>query len=119
LLGEKDVKSIHIFGDSLNVINWARKTQRCHNIFLLPLLEEVLRILDTFDSFYVWHVYRECNLDVDSLSKEGIQMGYGKWVIFAWIKNPFISKSYLRVLPHFKPTHMLKKSIEVLDWKKR
>jgi hypothetical protein len=80
-VGEKYVKYIQIFGDSLNVINWAQKTQRCHNIFKFPFLEEIQIILDAFDSFYVWHVCKECNLDINSLSKEGIQMGYVQWVI--------------------------------------
>jgi hypothetical protein len=72
------VKSIHIFGHSLNVINQSRKIQKCHNILLLSLIEEVLRILVTFESFSIRHVYREHNLEVNSLSKEGIQMGHGQ-----------------------------------------
>jgi len=35
--GEKGIKYIHIFGDSLLVINWIWKIQKCHNITLLPL----------------------------------------------------------------------------------
>jgi hypothetical protein len=34
---------------------------------------------------------------------------------FAWIKVPCISKPYPGVLPHFKPTQILRKSIKVLD----
>jgi hypothetical protein len=46
--GEKGVKTLQIFGDSMTVINWARKTQKCHNIQLLSLLEEVFIILGHF-----------------------------------------------------------------------
>jgi hypothetical protein len=47
----------------------------------LSLLDEVFKILDLFDSFSLWHVYRECNLEVDMLSKVGVQMDFGQWMI--------------------------------------
>jgi hypothetical protein len=37
------------FGDSMIVLNWARKSQQCHNLQLLSLLEEVHRIMETYD----------------------------------------------------------------------
>jgi ribonuclease HI len=46
---EKRVESLQIFGDSLIVVNWARNTMKCHNIILFPLLEEVHRLLSSFD----------------------------------------------------------------------
>jgi hypothetical protein len=78
---EKNVHSIQLFGDSLMVINWIRKSQRCHNIILCPLLEEVFKILASFDNYYFCHVYREHNHEADSLSKEGLQMVVGSWLI--------------------------------------
>jgi hypothetical protein len=71
-VGEKRVKSIHIFGDSLNVINWVRKSQKCHNIQLLSLLEDIFIYLGFFDSYGIRHVYKEINMDAYSLSKEGL-----------------------------------------------
>jgi ribonuclease HI len=50
---EKQVSSLQIFGDSMLVISWIRKTQRCHNLLLSPLLDEIFRILATFDSFSI------------------------------------------------------------------
>jgi hypothetical protein len=61
----------------MTIINWIRKTPKCHNILLLPILEEVTGFLDSFDSFSVKHVYREQNLEVDSLSKVGTQITFG------------------------------------------
>jgi hypothetical protein len=78
--GGEGVKPIQIFGDSMLVINWIRKSQICHNIVLIPLLDEVFKNLDTFDSF-VQHVYRERNSEEYSLSKVGLNMDYGKWMI--------------------------------------
>jgi hypothetical protein len=48
---EQGVHTIQLFGDSMNVINWSQKSQSCHNILLLPILEEIFSILDSFDSF--------------------------------------------------------------------
>jgi ribonuclease HI len=78
---EKGIQQIQIFGDSMNVINWTRKHQTCHNIFLCPILEEIFRLLDTFDTVVISHVYRDKNLVADSLSKEGLQLSQGQWHI--------------------------------------
>jgi ribonuclease HI len=51
--GEKGIRSIQIFGDSMVVINWVNKTQRCHNIILLPILEEVFIILASYEDYFV------------------------------------------------------------------
>jgi hypothetical protein len=56
---ENNVSSLQIFGDSMLVISWIRKSQRCHNIILAPLLEEVFIILVSFDEYSIRHVYRE------------------------------------------------------------
>jgi hypothetical protein len=56
------------------IINWIRKTQSCHNLLLLPLLEYVIDIVATFDSTSLTHVYKECNEAVDRLSKKGLQL---------------------------------------------
>ena len=69
---EKGIQQIQIFGDSMNVINWTRKHQTCHNIFLCPILEEIFSLLDTFEIVVFSHVYRDKNLVEGSLSKEGL-----------------------------------------------
>jgi ribonuclease HI len=76
---EKYILHIQIFGDSMNVINWARKHQICHNIFLIPILEDIFHLLDTFDSLVISHVYRDRNMVADSLSKAGLQLTLGQW----------------------------------------
>jgi ribonuclease HI len=78
---EKNVNSLQIFGDSLNVINWVRKSQQCRNIHLLPILEEVQRLVGSFDTLTVHHVFRERNMVTDQPSKGGVQMGHGQWLI--------------------------------------
>lgn len=40
----KDITSIQICGDSLNVIKWFNKSQRCQNYLLLPILHDILSL---------------------------------------------------------------------------
>lgn len=60
---EKGVNSLQIFGDSLNVVNWTRKLQRCLNIMIIPLIKEIDGILNSLDSFSIHHVNRKRNTD--------------------------------------------------------
>jgi ribonuclease HI len=80
-VGEKGINNLQLFGDSMVIINWIRKIQKCHNIRLQPLLAEVFIILDTYTNFSIRHVYRERNEDVDKLSKEGLLLVHGQWHI--------------------------------------
>jgi ribonuclease HI len=95
---EKEIHHIQIFGDSMNVINWARKHQICHNIFLIPILEDIFRMMDVFDSLVISHVYRDRNMVADTLSKDGLQLTLGQWHFtehkgedsYAFYHRPFI-----------------------------
>jgi hypothetical protein len=81
------------------VINWIKKTQKWHNIRLLPILEEVFIILASYESYYVRHVYTERNIATDVLSKESLQLDFGQWQIeevregthFEFYHRPFIN----------------------------
>jgi ribonuclease HI len=53
---EKNVNSIQVFGDSQMVVKWVRNLQQCHNILLLPILEEDQRLVATFDTFDIHRV---------------------------------------------------------------
>jgi ribonuclease HI len=78
-VGEKGIDSLQVFGDSMVVINWIRKSQVCHNIRLSPLLNEVLTISNSYRVLSFHHVYREQNEAADKLSKEGLQLALGTW----------------------------------------
>lgn len=78
---EQWCKSIQMFGDSMNVINWFNGTQRCLSSHLMVLAEEILWINLYYEVCSCCHVYKNKNMQVDSLSKEGIRMDYGKWLI--------------------------------------
>jgi hypothetical protein len=78
---EKGCTSLQVFGDSLLIINWANHEQFCHIARLRPYLAEVLRIISTFDTISLSHIYRERNTLADRLSKEATQLEYGNWHI--------------------------------------
>jgi ribonuclease HI len=78
---EKGCKTLQVFGDSLLIINWVNIVQRCHITRLVPIFEEVMRIITAFDSISFSHIYREQNQLVDRLSKEASQLDYGRWHI--------------------------------------
>ena len=42
------IQKLHIFGDSLLVIEWMEKEKNVHNIFLCPLYDELMVIALTF-----------------------------------------------------------------------
>lgn len=67
---EKGLQSLQIFGDSMLVINWLNNAQRCHNLQLLPILEEVTQLKSIFNLITFRHIYREQNAVVDHCSKE-------------------------------------------------
>ena len=78
---EKGCRTLFCFGDSMNVINWVKKTQLCKNLRLENILTSIADIIDTFDSFSCSHVYRENNREADLASKEGLLLMEGQWKI--------------------------------------
>jgi hypothetical protein len=45
---EKEILNLQIFGDSMLVINWLRRTQQCHNIIFSPIMDEVFTTTNLF-----------------------------------------------------------------------
>ena len=78
---ETNCKMLQVFGDSMVVINWINKTQRCRNSTLDTLYEEVNRTLSIFESILFKHVYRERNMEANKLSKAGLNLQWGTWKI--------------------------------------
>ena len=78
---ERNCRKIHIFGDSLVILNWINKIQRCMNISLSALYEEANRLLSNFDVITCKHVYRERNEEAYRLSKAGLNLELGTWKI--------------------------------------
>lgn len=77
----RNIFTVHIFGDSLNVIKWSYGKSRCQNYILIPLLEEIQQLKLSFNVFSLCHIYRECNDTTGRFSKEGLQQDMGCWRI--------------------------------------
>jgi ribonuclease HI len=86
---EKNVTSLQVFGDSQVVVKWVQNQLQCHDILLLPILEEVQRLVVSFDIFEIHHVFRERNMVADQLSKEGMWFIQGQWMIVEENKGTF------------------------------
>ena len=78
---ERNCKKLQVLGDSMVVINWINKTQRCRNTSLDTLFEEVNRLLANFESISFKHVYMERNMEADKLSMAGLNLQWGTWKI--------------------------------------
>ena len=78
---QRNIFTIQIFGDSLNVIKWVNGNSSCQNQILKTLLEEILFLKSSFNSFTICHIYRDKNEEADQLSKAGLQQDMGSWSI--------------------------------------
>jgi ribonuclease HI len=95
---EKGCLSLKVYGDSLNVINWIKGTQRCLNTRLVALVEDITRLQTSFDTFVCQHVYRGNNKEADQWLKEGLNLAMGQWKIIEhhneqgneYLQRPFL-----------------------------
>ena len=68
---EWGVHTLQVFGESKNILEWAKGTQNYHILHLRLLLEGVKHLRSLFDLISFVHVYRERNTMADRLSKVG------------------------------------------------
>lgn len=78
---EQSILFLQIFRDSQLIINWTRGTNWCHNLRLRPLVNDINHLKYVFSSLSIYHIYREDNSIVDTLSKEAIPLTRGAWMI--------------------------------------
>ena len=78
---EKGCRTIKVFGDSLNVINWVKRIQTCKDLLLCNILQSIWDVMESFELITYTHVYRENNSQVDSASKEGLLLDPSMWKV--------------------------------------
>ena len=66
--------NLHILGDSLVIINWAKEVSTLSIVSLEAWCENIRKLMTSFSSLVFNHVYREHNERAYSLSKEGLQL---------------------------------------------
>lgn len=81
LAQELGVTQLQIYGDSMLVIQWMRKEIAVRNFTLHPLYDEVLNLLTYFSHTSLSHIYRDRNRLADGLSKAGVGLERGTWII--------------------------------------
>ena len=80
-VAKKGCRTLNVYGDSMNVINWIKGTQTCQNIRLETILFSIRVVIESYTIFNCQHVYRENNRFADRASKAGLQMEVGRWQI--------------------------------------
>ena len=70
--------NLHILGDSLVIINWAKEVSTLSIVSLEAWCDNIIKLMTSFSSLVFNHVYREHNERADSLSKEGLIMALGQ-----------------------------------------
>ena len=78
---EKGCSNLKVYGDSLNVINWIKRTQNCRDLCIQNILLSIWDVMETFELISCAHVYGENNCQADSASKEGLLMDPGVWKV--------------------------------------
>ena len=108
---EKVCRKLQIFRDSLVIINWVNKVQRCINLALSSLFEEVNRLWTNFDHISWRHVYRERNTTADRISKKGLKMEHGTWNFFE-NRDPevyeFFHRLFIQLIPAENTSWMIR-----------
>eukprot|EP00253_Pinus_taeda_P015318 PITA_15318 len=96
---KKNILSIQIFGDSMNVVKWVNGKSMCKNQILKTLLDDIASLKTHFNCVSICHIYREHNSTANQLSKSGLQQAMGNWSIEETYQGQIISS----MLPPFDP----------------
>jgi ribonuclease HI len=81
---ELDIKSLHVEGDSLLVINQLKEIYKCNSPNLFDLYNEANLLIQKFDNIYLNHIFRNKNKRADELSNIAVN---------EYLKNLTIIKS--------------------------
>jgi len=80
-----DTKDLRVYGDSLLVINWLLGSSMMHASNLTHRGSRIKDLMKQFEHIHFQHIFREHNMEADSLSKKGISCPEG-WLQIEEIK---------------------------------
>ena len=89
--------SLHIFGDSLVIINWENNKASLSSLELGHWCESIRHMIDSFPLLDIRHVYREYNMRVDSLSKDVMSLAQGHFSFIETYKKIIIGGGDLQL----------------------
>lgn len=75
---QKKIRSVKVYTDSELLVKQIHGIYKVRNEGLIPLYNEVVSLLRSFDSFSIMHIPREKNKEADSLSKKAIKKAQNK-----------------------------------------
>eukprot|EP00253_Pinus_taeda_P035654 PITA_35654 len=78
---QKNISSIQIFGDSMNVVKWVNGNAMRQNQIFRAILDDIMSLKSHFYNFSLCHIYRDKNTTAYQLSKAGLQQVLGSWSI--------------------------------------
>ena len=65
-------------GDSKSIVDWANNVHHLHTVELSHWLRRVKDLIGLFQQISFGHIYREFNVQADTLSKQGLTVCLGK-----------------------------------------
>lgn len=95
---------LRIFGDSKIIISWFNNIFTCHVHTLKNILDDIMILKAQFNYVSCQHIYKECNIAIDQISKEVVAHPRGLWLIqeqigddhYQCYHRPYIDRAYLR-----------------------
>jgi ribonuclease HI len=70
----KGVNKCHIYGDSKLCIGWMNNVTHLQHLNLIQLGQKLHYAARSFEDIHFSHIFRELNIEADTLSKEALQL---------------------------------------------
>jgi ribonuclease HI len=70
----KGIHNFHIYGDSKLCIGWMKNVIHLQHMNLIQLGQKLHYTAKSFEDLIFTHIYKELNIEVDTLSKEVLQL---------------------------------------------
>jgi hypothetical protein len=81
LAQEYGVTQLNFFGDSKMVIQWMHKEIALISFTIWLMYDEVINPMTSFSYTSLSHIYRDNNSVVDGLSKVGVGLEWGTYIV--------------------------------------
>jgi len=92
-----DLEKLHVFGDSLVIINWLSKKGKLEVCSLAGWKRRIILLKEKFTELNFYHIIREFNRDADDQSKRALSDQKGKLVIHKWIDGRESSTNIIHI----------------------
>jgi ribonuclease HI len=82
-----NLEVIQVIGDSKIIINWLKDRGKLQVASLMGWMDGINLLKSAFKEIHFTHVYRELNMEADTLSKLALNSPEGKLVYSSWIEG--------------------------------